>query len=35
MLLNLDRRRAVAVLGEPGQESQLSRTGSPILGEQT
>ncbi|TLY41804.1 MAG: hypothetical protein E6K61_04695 [Nitrospirae bacterium] len=35
MLLNLDRRRPVAVLGEPGQASQLATTGSPILGEQT
>jgi len=35
MLLNLDRRRPVAVLGESGQASQLAATGSPILGEQT
>jgi hypothetical protein len=35
MLLNLDRRRPVAVVGEPGQTSQLATTGSPILGEQT
>ncbi len=35
MLLNLDRRRAVAVVSEPGQESRLATTGPPILGEQT
>ena len=35
MLLNLDRRRLVAVVGEPGKESRLATTGSPILGGQT
>lgn len=35
MLLNLDRRRGAAVVSEPGQDSRLATTGSPILGEQT